>query len=136
MTSFVGSTDKAFNEARDFRDGMMENFNEVIEEMHYMGESFKQEMIDTKDYPDLDMTNSEHIMDYEYEYQYCLNISFNEDAVPGKGSAIFLHCLGPLKPYTGGCVAIPENIMKIVMQKVTPDCVVVIDTFENMGGTF
>ena len=100
------------------------------EGMHY------NEMIDTKDYPDLDMTNSEHIMDYEYEYQYCLNISFNEDAVPGKGSAIFLHCLGPLKPYTGGCVAIPENIMKIVMQKVTPDCVVVIDTFENMGGTF
>ena len=49
MTSFVGSTDKAFNEARDFRDGMMENFNDVIEEMHYMKDSFKQEMIDTRD---------------------------------------------------------------------------------------
>ncbi len=100
------------------------------EGMHY------NEMVDIKDYPDLDMTNSEHITDYEYQYQYCLNISFNEEGEAGRGSAIFLHCLGPLKPYTGGCVAIPENIMKLVMQNVDPDCVVVIDTFENMNGEF
>ncbi|HAE52915.1 MAG TPA: hypothetical protein DCG30_06655 [Ruminococcus sp.] len=100
------------------------------EGMHY------NEMVDIKDYPDLDMTNSEHITDYEYQYQYCLNISFNEEGTAGRGSAIFLHCLGPLKPYTGGCVAIPENIMKLVMQNVDPDCVVVIDTFENMNGEF
>ena len=100
------------------------------EGMHY------NEMVDIKDYPDLDMTNSEHITDYEYQYQYCLNISFNEEGTAGRGSAIFLHCFGPLKPYTGGCVAIPENIMKIVMQNVDPDCVVVIDTFENMNGEF
>ena len=98
--------------------------------MHY------NEMVDLKDFPDLDMTNSEHIVDYEYQYQYCLNISFNEEGTPGRGSAIFLHCLGPLKPYSGGCVAIPENIMKLVMQQVDPDCVVVIDTFENLGGSF
>lgn len=94
------------------------------------------EMVDIKDYPDLNMDNSEHIVHYEYEYQYCLNISFNEDAVPGKGSAIFLHCIGAKKPYTGGCVAIPENKMKFVMQNVDPDCVVVIDTFEKLGGEF
>ena len=79
--------------------------------------------------------NSEHIVDYEYQYQYCLNISFNEEGAAGRGSAIFLHCLGPLKPYTGGCVAIPEYIMKQVMQTVQPDCVVVIDTLEAMGGS-
>ena len=100
------------------------------EGMHY------NEMVDIKDYPDLNMENSEHIVDYEYQYQYCLNISFNEDGTPGKGSAIFLHCMGPLKPYTGGCVAVPENIMKLIMQEVDPDCVVVIDTFENMNGSF
>ena len=98
--------------------------------MHY------NEMVSIRDYPDLDMTNSEHIVEYEYQYQYCLNISFNEDGTPGRGSAIFLHCLGPLKPFTGGCVAIPENIMKLVMQKVKPECVVVIDTLENLGGGF
>lgn len=98
--------------------------------MHY------NEMVDIKEFPDLDMMNSEHIVDYDYQYQYCLNISFNEEGTPGRGSAIFLHCLGPLKPYTGGCVAIPENIMKLVMKNVREDCVVVIDTLENMGGSF
>ena len=102
----------------DMRDGMRYN-----------------EMVDIKDYPDLDMENSEHITDYEYQYQYCLNISFNEDGTQGRGSAIFLHCLGPTKPYTGGCVALPENIMKMVMQRVNEDCVVVIDTLDNMGGS-
>ena len=93
------------------------------------------EMVDIKDYPQLAMDDSEHIVDYEYQYQYCLNISFNEDGTPGRGSAIFLHCFGPTKPYTGGCVALPENIMKLVMQNVREDCVVVIDTLENLNGT-
>ncbi len=98
--------------------------------MHY------NEMVDINDYPNLNMTNSEHIIDYEYEYQYCLNINFNENGTPGLGSAIFLHCFGPKKPYTGGCVAVPENIMVKIMQNVNPDCVVVIDTFENLNATF
>ncbi len=92
------------------------------------------EMVDIKDYPDLNMENSEHIVDYDYQYQYCLNISFNADGTPSRGSAIFLHCLGPEKPYTGGCVAVPENIMKLIMQKVKPDCVVMIDTMDNLTG--
>ena len=94
------------------------------------------EMVDIRDVPDLVMDDSEHIVDYEYQYQYCLNISFNEDGTPGRGSAIFLHCFGPAKPYTGGCVAVPENIMRMIMQQVLPECVVVIDTFENLGGSF
>ena len=99
------------------------------EGMHY------NEMVDLRDFPDLDMTDSEHIIDYEYQYQYCLNISFNAEGTPGRGSAIFLHCLGPVKPWTGGCVAVPENIMRLIMQQVQPDCVVVIDTLENMNGS-
>ena len=102
----------------DMRDGM-----------HY------NEMVSLEEYPDLDMDNSEHIVDYDYEYQYCLNISFNEEGTAGRGSAIFLHCFGLKKPQTGGCVAIPEYIMKQVMQNVSEDCVVVIDTLENLGGS-
>ena len=100
------------------------------EGMHY------NELVSLRMNPDLALDNSEHITDYEYEYQYCLNISFNEDGTPGRGSAIFLHCLGQKKPYTGGCVAIPENLMKLVMQKVEPDCVVMIDTAEKLGISF
>jgi L,D-peptidoglycan transpeptidase YkuD (ErfK/YbiS/YcfS/YnhG family) len=93
-------------------------------------------LVNIKDYPDLDKENSEHIIDYTRQYQYCLNISYNEEGTPGEGSAIFLHCLGPYKPFTGGCVAIPENQMIKVMQHVKPDCRVVIDTLQNLGGGF
>ena len=93
-------------------------------------------MVNINDYPNLDTQNSEHLIEYTRQYQYCLNISYNEEGVPGLGSAIFLHCTGPNKPYTGGCVAIPEDQMKVVMQNVKPDCTVVIDTLENLGGGF
>ncbi|MBR5618552.1 MAG: hypothetical protein IKW76_02330 [Clostridia bacterium] len=88
------------------------------------------------DLPDLDVDASEHIVDYDYHYRYCLNISFNEEGTVGRGAAIFLHCFGPIKPFTAGCVSVPENIMKMIMQNVTEDCVVVIDTLENLGGEF
>ena len=94
------------------------------------------QMVSIKDYPDLNTDDSEHIVDYRYEYQYCMNISYNEEGTPGKGSAIFLHCLGDRKPRTGGCVAIPEEQMYFVMQHVDPDCVVVIDSMENFGAEF
>ena len=99
---------------------------DVRDGMHY------NEMVDIRDIPELSKDDSEHIVEYEYQYQYCMNISFNEDGTPGRGSAIFLHCLGPEKPYTGGCVSIPEYIMKQVMQHVEPDCVVIIDLMENI----
>ena len=91
------------------------------------------EMVSIADLPDLDTDESEHIIDYTYEYQYCLNISYNLNGTPGKGSAIFLHCFGPYKPYTGGCISIPEDKMKTVMKNVDKDCVVVIDTVHNLA---
>jgi L,D-peptidoglycan transpeptidase YkuD (ErfK/YbiS/YcfS/YnhG family) len=90
-------------------------------------------MVNINDYPDLDTENSEHIVDYDREYQYCLNISYNEEGTPGLGSAIFLHCMGPFKPYTGGCVALPKDQMIKVMQNVQTDCVVVIDSLQNLS---
>ena len=90
-------------------------------------------MVSLRDLPDLNTADSEHLVDYTYQYRYCLNISYNEEGTPGLGSAIFLHCLGPFKPYTGGCVAIPEERMLTVMQKVSPDCVVVIDSLEKLS---
>ena len=51
----------------------------------------------------------------------------------GLGSAIFLHCFGPAKPYTGGCVALPEEKMRFVMQHVRPDCVVVINALQRLS---
>lgn len=127
---------KAFGIAAD--PGCAIPYTQVTDDTYWSGD-FREgyhynEMVSLSDYPDLDMENSEHIVDYIYQYQYCLNISFNEEGTPGRGSAIFLHSFGPTKPYTGGCVALPEYMMKMVMTNVDPDCVVVIDTLDNMGG--
>ena len=94
------------------------------------------ELVSLRDYPGLNTSDSEHIMDYTYQYQYCLNISYNAEGTPGLGSAIFLHCLGDRKPFTGGCVAIPMEQMYFVMRHVSPECIVVIDSLENLGGSF
>ena len=94
------------------------------------------ELVSLKDYPDLDKENSERIADYPIHYQYCLNISYNAEGTPGKGSAIFLHVFGDRKPYTGGCVAIPLDMMRFVMNNVSKNCVVIIDSLENLGGSF
>lgn len=93
------------------------------------------EMVDIRELPELDTADSEHIVDYDPHYTYAMNISYNEDGTPGKGSAIFLHCFGPFKPYTGGCVAIPVEQMRFVMQTVRPDCVVLIDSLKNIAPT-
>ena len=127
---------KAFGIAAD--PGCAIPYFQVDENTYWSGDPdrFYNQMVDIREVPDLVMDDSEHIVYYEYQYQYCLNISFNEDGTPGRGSAIFLHCFGLKKPYTGGCVAIPEYCMRFVMQRVQADCVVVIDTLENLGGSF
>ena len=127
---------KAFGIADD--PGCAMDYTKADDDTYWSGDSdlMYNQMVSIKDYPDLKKDDSEHIFDYQYEYQYCLNISYNEDGTPGKGSAIFLHCFGDRKPRTGGCVAVPEEQMYFVMQHVNPDCVVVIDSMENFGAEF
>lgn len=56
-----------------------------------------------------DWTSAEHLIDYSGSYNYCAFIEYNSDpAVPGKGSAFFLH-VGSSP--TAGCVAVSENAM-------------------------
>ena len=125
---------QAFGIAED--PGCMAGYYQVTKDDYWSGDQRKgyryNEMISIKDYPDLNKSASEHLIDYNPHYQYCLNISWNEDCTPGEGSAIFLHCLG-YNPYTAGCVAIPEKEMVKVLQNVHSDCVVVIDYMEMIN---
>ena len=92
------------------------------------------QFVSIKDFPELNKNVAEHLIECEPEYTYALNISYNEQGTPGKGSAIFLQCFGINKTYTGGGIAIPVENMKFVIQNVTPDCVLVIDSLKNLGG--
>ena len=61
-----------------------------------------------------DRNFGEHLYQYKKQYRYALCIDYNKERVPGRGSAIFLHCVGKRK-YTEGCVAISsKNIKKLL----------------------
>ncbi len=92
---------------------------------------YYNQMVDIRYVPDLNTRNSEHPIDTSPYYNYCLNISYNESGTANRGSGIFLHCFGGLG-YTHGCVAISEKDMKTVMTNVKPECVVVIDSSDNL----
>ncbi len=125
----------AFGIAED--PGSILPYQQVTEDTYWSGDQREDghynQMINISEFPNIDKSVSEHIIDYSDYYKYCLNINYNEEGIPGKGSAIFLHCMNPDKPYTAGCVAIPEDMMIETLKNATYDCVVVIDSAENLA---
>ena len=112
-------------------------YHQVTGDDYWSGDQRKgyhyNEMVSIKDLPDLNTGDSEHLADFDPAYRYALNLSYNEEGTPGLGSAIFVHCLRPDRPFTGGCVAIPAEQMLALMQHVRPDCVAVIDSLETLS---
>ena len=114
--------------------GCQMEYTQVDDSHYWVGDSsseYYNQFVSTRDYDDFNKDDSEHIIDYTLAYKYCLNISYNFDGTPGKGSAIFLHCQTKNK-FTAGCVAIPEEAMITVMKNVKAGCVVIMDTSKNI----
>ncbi len=63
-----------------------------------------------------DWNSAEHLIQSSPYYNYVLSLTYNEDAVPGKGSAIFLHCTAEGYPGSSGCICIPQEEMKTLLQ--------------------
>lgn len=128
--------DKAFGLADD--PGCQMEYTKVDENYYWSGDAREgmhfNELVNIKDVPDLDTENSEHIADFDYAYQYVLNMGYNAECEEEKGFAFFFHCFRVNRTYTGGCVDVPENIMKFIMQHVKPGCKITIDSLENMNG--
>lgn len=77
--------------------------------------------------------SAEHLVAVNPCYNYSLSLSYNEDCVPGMGSAIFLHGLHPTKTWTEGCVAIPEeNVMQLIRQVDTETKIVIVPNAESL----
>ncbi len=124
---------KAFGIASD--PGSIMDYTKVDDSHYWNGDSRSSrynQFVSIRDYDFFDKKESEHIIEYVKPYQYCLNISYNEDGTPQLGSAIFLHCYSN-NTYTGGCVAIPEDLMKKVLTIVHPQCQIVIDYLVNLA---
>ena len=79
-----------------------------------------------------DWSSAERLYKSTYSYKYVLALNYNEACVPGAGSAVFLHCPSKIFDSTSGCIAIPEENMKLLMQMLREDCVIVIDRDENI----
>lgn len=125
---------RAFGLADD--PGCKLDYTKVDDSYYWSGDPANHfnELVSTKDVPDLDTENSEHIADFDFAYQYVLDMGYNTECAPEKGFAFFFHSFRVNRTYTGGCVAVPEDVMRFVMQNVEPGCVFVIDSLENMGG--
>ena len=126
----------AFGLAED--PGCQMEYIQVDEDYYWSGDARKgmrfNRLVSIKDLPELNTEECEHIVDYDYAYRYVLNMGYNSENKPEKGFAFFLHCYRVNRTYTGGCVAVPENIMKVIMQHVKPGCRITIDSLENFGG--
>ena len=116
--------------------GCMMGYTQADETHYWVSDSESERyntMVSTEDYDSFSRKDSEHITDYDSAYKYALNISYNIEGTPGKGSAIFLHCHTKNK-YTRGCVSIPEDDMRTILQRVNRGCVVVMDSHKNIQG--
>ena len=89
------------------------------------------QMVNIETFKDFDPKKGEHLIEQTVAYKYAMNINYNPTGIPGKGSAIFLHCAGKYK-YTMGCVALPENYMLKVIKTANEKALIIIDYFENI----
>lgn len=62
---------------------------------------------------------------YTPEYNYGIATDYNASQEWPNGSAIFLHCKGA-KVFTGGCIAIDEDLMRTVLEYAEPGMRVII----------
>lgn len=123
---------KAFGIAPD--PGCALGYTQVEDAHYWVGDGASplyNRFADIRDGYVFDKAESEHLIEYTKPYQYCLNISYNENGTPGLGSAIFLHCYSN-RSYTGGCVAIPEDDMRRVLRSLRPGCRLVIAALEDL----
>ena len=64
---------------------------------------------------DVDWRSAEHLSEYLLQYEYAIEVKVNPKNIPGKGSAIFIHCSNGTK--TAGCIALQrEKMIKLLAQ--------------------
>ena len=74
-----------------------------------------------------DWNSSENLIRQAPHYNYALVLNYNDTYVPGKGSAIFLHCPKTANNTgTSGFISIPEEYMKLLVQSVDQNTKIIV----------
>lgn len=90
------------------------------------GSSHYNQLVDSRS-TKKDWKSAEHMAAMVPFYNYGLALDYNSDRVPGKGSAIFLHCMnGAADTGTSGCVKVSEEYMKKLVTSVDEETRIVI----------
>lgn len=108
--------------------GAKMNYTQVTKYHYWCGTSgsnYYNQFIDMRKVDRKYTSDDEYLINYKGEYNYCMFIDYNANGVEGRGSCIFLHCMGKNK-YTAGCIAIPEKAMQRVIQWAEPGAKIVI----------
>lgn len=90
--------------------------------------SWYNRIISVNDHPH--PCSGEHMIEYVPQYDYGLFLDYNREGVPGRGTAIFIHCKGD-SDHTLGCVAIAKEKMKELVR--TADAGVKVKIFKDSG---
>ncbi|MBR1680782.1 L,D-transpeptidase family protein [bacterium] len=95
--------------------GSLISYTKLTDTMYLCGDKeYYNQFIDVSKVKHTCSNNSEHLIRYIPQYNYALIFDYNKENVFGKGSAIFLHCVGSY-PYTLGCISVTEeNMIKIL----------------------
>ena len=102
---------------RPAESGFPENYQEIMIADHNQYWSDETNCLELND--DFSVQSGERLYEDWAKgiYSYCLNSGYNKNnAVPGSGSALFLHCTKEGKPSTAGCVAMEEEAMKAILR--------------------
>ncbi len=71
-----------------------------------------------------DWTSAEHLIEFPIQYEYLIEIKTNPHNIPGKGSAIFLHCTNHKS--TAGCIAIDRLTMEKLIYQINKKTEIII----------
>ena len=100
-----------------------------VTESHYWcgtsGSEYYNQLVDAREAGRAPQSGDEVLVEYGGYYDYCLFIDYNAAGEPGKGSCIFLHCIGGGSS-TSGCIAIPEDAMRQAVRWARPGAKIVI----------
>ena len=88
--------------------------------------AYYNQLVNTAQTP-ADWNSAENLPARSPYYNYALALNYNEECVPGKGSAIFLHCY-TASPDNGsaGCIRLPQERMEQLLRTVTENTRIVI----------